>query len=268
MRKVLNDKSKKFEEFLGLVKAIKRKGITLWDGQGNIIPTNPILSDIRDIYSPKLKEIENNYSAEDETEILRYALKRVTIGHFDDPTPFFQFLFQKDSPDEIKIDGLFEDIYDVSAGLWAAIDAYYFFYENYRALDDVMTRIQRMRENGTLPKGKQKKRIGLRQMSVQYILDSSQIIEMSVIEENLFYGFRDFSSVLSCRFCQNYFLAKRADAKYCSTTCGSAHRQKEWLKNETNRQEQLKAKREYYHKNKEKQKANYIEKLIRESKQK
>lgn len=230
---------KKFEGFLQNVNRIKRNPpVPLLDAaeMENLMLTN--MSFTEAVWnSPNDLDPENKRVL----DLLQIAIDRTGP---EDQTLLCQFLFQKDSVSELTIGSEHPD--DLWNDLRHAADSYSKFIDNFAALNYVMGRLQSQRDNGTLPRSKSRRSVFGMKRSVFISIDANQTIYQR--PEPLFYGFSDFARVKFCKQCNDYFLAKRADAEYCSENCGSAFRQKIY---QLNHADQLRKKRDNYHKNRE-----------------
>jgi hypothetical protein len=251
MRKKTDESSDRFEHFLEMVNLVNSSGGNLMDINEILIPGED------DLIKREAEEVEWNSLYVKTLETV------ITALNFDDPAKFCQYLFNENSPQEIKTD--WRSIMDSGQSLTSAISKYEIFYNDFFGFRSIMVRLNAMRNGKTLPKiGERKQVRGPRNIPVFTYIDSDGKVDFEINKDRIFFGFRDFDRVKPCDFCKNYFLAKRTDAKYCSDICGSKKRQEKWLKDEDKYQKQLKRKREDYHKNKEKHKEAYKTKIIRD----
>lgn len=242
----LDAKAERFTAFLDLFNLLKRK-----TESGQEIQISNKLIDLR-------FKLENTDWEQDEIleqiSTYRDLIDEETRKIFADNRKFCLFLFGTDSiydvyPKPVKGEEAISRK-ELGRSVCKAIASFQNFTSNYHTFPNLMFYIERNRTIAEL-----QREIGIDRLfstswseigMVSYLLTEKGQLEVSLNQNEFFYGFRDFERIFRCKRCDDYFLARRKDANFCSDKCRNAFKHKEWLKKPTNRKNHLEWKKKYY----------------------
>lgn len=228
----LSKEAETFKAFLELVNLLGRKSNT----EQEIVLSEELIS-LR-------RKLENtNWDQDDEVwmQMDNYLnlLDTETKIFFPDNRQLCLFLFKSDSIQGILPKPVREGEpiarSEVGKSICNAIAKFQNFLSNYQSLPDIVFFVERNKEIAKLQRelGISKSRLEPTSWSgigiVSYLLTDKGQLEISLNEEEFFYGYRDFERIFRCKWCNQYFLAGRKDANFCSKNCRYSFKQRKRL---------------------------------------